>query len=722
MRSVLVLSLACLSVAACGTSDGDTSLEVAIVSPAEGAAVTGTTEVEVTASSSHGNFELEFTPLATVVSQDGERFVFSWTPADGGGTYTLIATATSDSGQSASDSVTVTFRDTYAPEIRRCATDGSQCAAPVEGAEYGNTLSFLALLPEPQRDDGLSGSWTLDGAPIDAIAAYPFRTVVNTTTLEDGPHTLALTLTPDFGEPASVSHAFTVKNCDLDDDGFPGANCGGLDCDDTDPDFRPDAEEICDGRSQDCDSEVDEGATCGADQRCVSGACVASACTVQGGPCDASTETPWPFACDLEAGVCRQRCALDHPNPVRACPSSTACVAPSDEALGSGELDDAQGWCEGSSCTYDGDTCEGGVCVLFDFGFGACGEAGAAGEGEACTPVDRASRPLTRACEVGLECFNGTCVTPCEAGAGTCGAGTSCVQLWSDRGDGQDGVCLAACGEFGDAGCGDDATCQPVADYTVTRNAGWVCIPTDAPIAEGEPCERGVDVCAGGLHCVDIAGPTGGDARCRPACDLFDPTFECGDGFRCAPTYGGLRGTCIEECDPLPRADDYGCATATDTCHPASGGGGACVVDGDVPVGDDCGPNRSFGECADRGYCVDLAWAGNQPVCHALCDPFAEESGCGDGEVCNLRPLLDGHAGVGVCDPEPNEGAVGDACTSPGNACADAGTICVDTGDGPRCRTVCAGPEDCGGDSCEWTVPLGGTVRRAQAGVCALGS
>ena len=46
---------------------------------------------------------------------------------------------------------------------------------------------------------------------------------------------------------------------DPDDDG-DGYTVGQLDCDDTDPGIYPGAEEICDGRDQDCDGSADEGA------------------------------------------------------------------------------------------------------------------------------------------------------------------------------------------------------------------------------------------------------------------------------------------------------------------------------------------------------------------------------------------------------------------------------------------------------------------------------
>ncbi len=48
---------------------------------------------------------------------------------------------------------------------------------------------------------------------------------------------------------------------DADGDGYGAVEFGGSDCDDTDPEVSPDAEDGCDGRDNDCDGGVDEGIT-----------------------------------------------------------------------------------------------------------------------------------------------------------------------------------------------------------------------------------------------------------------------------------------------------------------------------------------------------------------------------------------------------------------------------------------------------------------------------
>ena len=47
--------------------------------------------------------------------------------------------------------------------------------------------------------------------------------------------------------------------CDVDDDGYFSADCGGPDCDDSDPAVHPGAAEVLNGVDDDCDDEIDEG-------------------------------------------------------------------------------------------------------------------------------------------------------------------------------------------------------------------------------------------------------------------------------------------------------------------------------------------------------------------------------------------------------------------------------------------------------------------------------
>jgi len=70
---------------------------------------------------------------------------------------------------------------------------------------------------------------------------------------------------------------------DNDQDGY-GTNCpAGDDCDDGDASVYPGADEVCDGKDNNCNNQVDENAICPAGAQCVNGQCLVPLCPVDGG-------------------------------------------------------------------------------------------------------------------------------------------------------------------------------------------------------------------------------------------------------------------------------------------------------------------------------------------------------------------------------------------------------------------------------------------------------
>ncbi len=161
----------------------------------------------------------------------------------------------------------------------------------------------------------------------------------------------------------SVTATCSFDILDGDADGRPPVVCGGTDCDDSRGNVHPGADEICDGRDNDCDTVTDELVTCPLDKQCVSGAC---RCT--GGKTDCLNKCA-DLQTDVQhCGACFADCALDE-----QCFAGTCC-RPADVC--SGRCVDKQtdprncGTC-GTSCSSTQE-CRSGSCVAVG---GSCNPA-----------------------------------------------------------------------------------------------------------------------------------------------------------------------------------------------------------------------------------------------------------------------------------------------------------------------------------------------------------
>jgi MYXO-CTERM domain-containing protein len=174
--------------------------------------------------------------------------------------------------------------------------------------------------------------------------------------------------------------------------------------------------ETCDGVDNDCNGEVDNGATCpGFDQVCDRGACVTS-CTGEFYFCKQNEEcinskctdpTCVGVQCDsgeiCEGGTCKTACAGI------TCPYGTECT--------NGRCIDP---CAGVSCA-SGKVCQAGVCVT------GCG-CGSCSAGLSCNATSNRceeSACVGMTCDGGTHCAAGACVDDC-AGA-VCPTGQACT-------------------------------------------------------------------------------------------------------------------------------------------------------------------------------------------------------------------------------------------------------------------------------------------------------
>jgi hypothetical protein len=213
-----------------------------------------------------------------------------------------------------------------------------------------------------------------------------------------------------FCDPASSLCMFS--KLDKDGDGDPPVVCGGHDCDDGDPLTHPGAAEICDGKDNDCNGVIDDGATCPAGGTCQNGACVCPPEATCGTLCvdkqtdpahcgDCNTHCPTgatcvggKCACNAGATVCNGDCVDTKTDPANCNGCGNTC---------------ATGYaCQSGACICLGTSCNG-ACVDTKTDAAHCGS---------CTNV----------CAVGQHCQNGACA--CPATSKVCGG--VCVDVTAD--------------------------------------------------------------------------------------------------------------------------------------------------------------------------------------------------------------------------------------------------------------------------------------------------
>jgi hypothetical protein len=223
---------------------------------------------------------------------------------------------------------------------------------------------------------------------------------------------------------------------------------------------KPAAVELCDGKDNDCNGQVDEGATCALGRVCVNGACTFATCGVES-PCG-------------EGYVCQNAKCVAAP-----CESGAVCAA--GKICSAGRcVDPCASVVCGKGAFCSGGTCVGGGCFATGCPAGELCLDGAACQKDPCAGV---------ACPVGAFCRAGDCVPACAFVA--CAVGERC---------GEDGLCAPdACAGI-TCGAGEVCAagkCQADACATVTCGDGQVC--------RNGLC--GADACAGVVcpvgHCLD---------------------------------------------------------------------------------------------------------------------------------------------------------------------------------------------------------------------------
>ena len=521
---------------------------------------------------------------------------------------------------------------------------------------------------------------------------------------------------PDMGRQT------VMPGCtDGDGDGYgEGDRCLGPDCDDGDPRVQPGAQELCDGRDNDCDGTADENT---ADAPCtlIRGVCVAARATCEGGAY-ASCDGP------------------DGPDPARYGPEfereETRCDSLDNDC--DGRTDEGCGCTEGAreACGGGGGECRAGMRVCQAGMWGPCiGQI--APTDELCDGLDndcdeRVDEEVSEpACPLeGGVCAGARPVCGGEAGFLACDAGTYgptyVVEETAEHCDGLDNDCDGATDEA--------CTCQPGASQVCGSSVG--------------ACRQGTQSCEDGAF-----GDCRGDRKPNPeVCnDLDDDCDGSTDEALVPPACALNAGVCVGAVARCANGgfqpcvfDDYRAHdahyVATETAEHCDARDNDCdgrvdeacaCVDGDRQT---CGQNR--GVCTEgQQTCLGGRFGAcdgtpaSAEVCDGLdndCDGRTDEQVTGQlcplqaGLCANTRQqCLNGR--LAACDAAaygPAWQANETFCDARDNDCdgrTDEGCDCVDNAT-QRCGTdvgLCAqGTQTCTGG--RFGACLGGVEARAE--------
>ena len=478
------------------------------------------------------------------------------------------------------------------------------------------------------------------------------------------------------------------------------------DCDDTRPDIHPDADEVCNGRDDDCDGVIDPDVCeclahgdCSDQNPCTSDACVDDQCVFT--PLDGQ-------ACDDG-----NPCTIDDACLGGGCEGAPKDCADEDLCDGDELCDPNTGDCvDGQPVDCDdGDLCDGEEAC--DPATGACvdGAAVVCDDGDLCT-VD-ACDPESGACmvtEVSCEDGDACTVDVCEPATGDCvstpldcGTDHQCV----------DGGCEMIDEDSDGYGPMDD--CDD-ADASINPGAAEACNGKDDD-CDGQIDEQDAMGCTAYYADQDLDGHGGDDdhvCACGPSgvytavlggdCDDTQPGVnpsaaeacddeidndcdgqideDCAEGVSCGAVFTcaypcefdqGCVDACAAEGTPLAQQQFHAlsecllpaCPDADGPCHQAAFSG-ACAAEYEACYGQPCQPDCSIYDCGLDGCGGSCGDCGAGFVCDdGVCvedvtPPCQSDSDCPAGEMCGAD---------GACEPRPDEDGDG---WSPPEDCDDA--------------------------------------------------
>jgi MYXO-CTERM domain-containing protein len=251
--------------------------------------------------------------------------------------------------------------------------------------------------------------------------------------------------------------------------------------------------DVCNGVDDDCDGQVDNGATCKEPgDVCVNGKCVAPCgsqefqCPQQGTQCDPATGLcvdPTCVGVKCGPGLICQGGQCGTPCSGVVCPHGQSCVG-----------DECVDLCVGVSC-LSGDVCTSGVCLP---GCGHCGGVTCASP-LACDTTGACADPsCAGGCPSGQWCSAGQCVDDCQDAK--CPAGQSCQggQCVGPGASSADGGLVPVSGSPGNSGVADGGGAANEAPTFNTGPGGCGC--------RSAPGDEDVTLLLGGVVALAVLG------------------------------------------------------------------------------------------------------------------------------------------------------------------------------------------------------------------------
>ena len=479
------------------------------------------------------------------------------------------------------------------------------------------------------------------------------------------------------------------------------------------------AQEVCNGKDDNCDGEVDEPTNVGGEYL---------ALCDDGNECTADT-------CLGEAGCQQEALTGDECKDGNPCSVADHCEA--GVCVGSPVECDDENVCTDDSCD------ETGGCV-FDANLAACDD------GDACTVADQCADGECTGFAVDCECLedadcakledgdacNGTLACDLTKLPHLCVTAPDSLVVCPAPEEGPDSPCLKSYCEPGTGECSvvavevsvpcDDGNSCTVGDGC----ADGLCQGEEAVCDDGNPCtddsclpESGCAHEFNGLGCDDLNPCTLADLCLEGAC-VGQSLVDCDDENPCTKDLCGADGLCVYEPLNAPCSDGDAC-TVGDACQEGQCVPGAPMVCDDLnpcttdscsalagcifEVNDDLcddGNKCTLNDQCVAGVCVGQAqtcFDGN-PCTTDVCDPDVgcthtlNESPCEDGDPCTYGDkcaLGECQSGVEL-DCDDGNACTADDCQAGQCVHADVGGDCDDGND-------CTQGDSCTAGKCVWT-------------------